>query len=329
MTFLWPQNLWILLVLAPLAGAYAWWAGRGRAAALSSAGLHLIEESLRSQGAGRHFPPLLMVLALAALLAAIARPSVVVALPTARPTLILAMDVSGSMQADDVAPTRLDAAKAAARDFARALPQGARIGIVQFSDGAWLTLPPTADREAVIAATETLQPQTGTAIGYGILASLQALFPRERFAIEEESASAGASVPPSSPDPGSAIVLLTDGQNTEGPAPGDAARLAAQRGVRIYTIGIGTPVGHISPGPAADVPVSIDEDSLKMIASLAGGEYFYASTAPDLERIYSDLGAKLVLAKDKVEITALFCAFGALVLVASALLSVLRHGRIA
>ena len=182
-----------------------------------------------------------------------------------------------------------------------------------------------------MAAIGWLQPQMGTAMGQGILESLQALFPRERIKLEEASASTGSSSPRSraaKPDPGVAIVLLTDGQNTEGPSPMDAALLAAQLGVRIYTVGIGTPAGLIRRGLTSAMPVGIDPDALKSIASVTRGEYFYARTAPDLSRIYSSLGAKLVLEKSAVEISALFCALGALALCASAGLSVLRHGRV-
>jgi Ca-activated chloride channel family protein len=336
MAFLWPHNLWLLLALAPLGAAYAWRMRKGRLAALASPLRQLIEEAGAARGLGRYLPTVLFAFALGVLLAAIARPSVVVALPTARPTVLLAIDVSGSMQADDVAPSRLGAAKAAARELLRTLPRQARVGIVGFTDGAYLVQAPTPDREALARAIDSLQPQSGTAIGYGILAALKALFPEERFELskekEEESASAGASAPaPLSrpPDFSSAIILLTDGQNTEGPEPEEAARLAAQRGIRIYTVGIGTTAGHLYRGPAADLPVGIDEGSLRLIASATGAEYFYATSAPDLRRIYAALGSKLVMERSQVEITALFCALGALVLASSALLSVLRSGRIA
>jgi Ca-activated chloride channel family protein len=206
---------------------------------------------------------------------------------------------------------------------------------VQFTDGASLVQPPTTDREALMAAIGALHPQMGTAIGQGILESLQALFPQERIKLEDTSASAGASSAkpprprPAEPDAAVAIVLLTDGQNTEGPSPTEAALLAAQKGVRVYTVGIGTPVGLIRQGSmGAGLPVGIDEDALKGIASLTRAEYFYARTAPDLTRIYSSLGAKLALERNAVEISALFCALGALALCASAGLSALRSGRI-
>lgn len=327
MSFIWPHGLWLLLVLPALVGGAAWLA-RERARRIEPAAKELLEQAGRTRGLERWLPRLLLACALGLLLAAVARPSVVVALATASPTVILAIDVSGSMQADDIAPSRLGAAKAAARDFARALPEGARVGIVVFSDGAYLTLAPTANREAVIAATETLEPQLGTAIGYAILVSLGALFPQERFEVGQESASVGAGAPPAGADSGTAIVLLTDGQNTQGPSPADAALLAAQKGVRIYTVGIGTPAGRIHRGANDGLPVGIDEDALRTIATVTRAEYFYARTAPDLTRIYSSLGAKLALQKNAVEISALFCALGALALCASAGLSALRCGRV-
>lgn len=336
MAFLWPHNLLLLVLLGPLAGAYAWRTRRAHAAKLAPALRGLFDEAIASEGFGRYGPPILFAVALSMLIAAVARPSMVIALPTARPTVILALDVSGSMQAEDIPPTRLGAAQAAARDFARALPPEARVGLVEFTDGAMLVQRPTTDREGLMAAIASLQPKMGTAIGQGILESLQALFPEERIVLEDASASAGATVAPAAPkrpgpaepDPSMAIVLLTDGQNTEGPSPTEAALLAARRGVRIYTVGIGTPSGLIRRGAATGLPVGIDEDALRKIASLTRAEYFYARTAPDLSRIYSSLGAKLALERSAVEISALFCALGALALCASAGLSVLRHGRV-
>lgn len=332
MKFLWPQALWLLLALPALAMAGAQLV-RTRLRRIDPAARALVK-STQPPGMGRYLPMLLLACALALLLAAVARPSIVVPLPTARPTVILALDVSGSMQAADIPPTRLRAAQAAARAFARALPPEARIGLVEFTDGAMLIQRPSTDRGALMAAIDTLRPQMGTAIGLGIVESLQALFPEERMAGWEAGASAGASAAPArrprpaEPDASVAIVLLTDGQNTEGPPPAEAAALAAQRGVRVYTVGIGTPSGLIHRGETSMLPVGIDEDALRTIAKLTRAEYFNARTAPDLSRIYSALGAKLALEKNAVEISALFCALGALALCAGAGLSVARHGRI-
>jgi Ca-activated chloride channel family protein len=336
-TFLWPHNLWLLVMVPFLAAAYAW---RARAAPARIPAGRLMREALHLRGPGRHVPPALFGVALAMLLAAMALPETVLTLPTARPTVILAIDVSGSMQADDVEPTRLGAAQAAAREFARTLPADARIGIVSFTDNAGMVQPPTADRERVLAAIDTLQPQLGTAIGRGILESLKALLPEGHFDLED--ASVGSSQP--TPSGGSsrsalasslgfsgagAIVLLTDGQNTDGPSPVEAALLAAEEGVRIYTVGVGTPDGRIYRGLASSLAVGIDESALRMIASLTKGEYFYASTALDLKKVYAGLGSRLVLEQNHIEVTALFCALGALVLAAGGLLSLLWFGRLA
>ncbi|MBV8033165.1 MAG: VWA domain-containing protein [Betaproteobacteria bacterium] len=329
MSFLSPQHLWILLVLPALAGAYAWQARRGRPAPFLAPGG-------RWQRAWRHVPPALFALALGALLVATCRPVATLTVPASTRTVVLAIDISGSMQADDVEPTRLEAAKAAARSFLRDLPADTRVGVVAFTDTAQIVQRPTENRESIGEALRVLQPQQGTAIGSGILVSLKAIFPEGPMDLDGEldGASAGPSRPrgaataPSPQAPG-AVILLTDGQNTDGPSPVEAALLAAKHGVRIYTIGVGTNSGRIYPGIASAVPVGIDEGALKMIAKVTGGDFFYATSAPDLAQVYSTLQAKFVLSRRNLEITALFCAAGALMLVASGLLSVLWTGRIA
>jgi Ca-activated chloride channel family protein len=320
-TFLWPHGLWLLLVLALLAALYVRRTKRSGKVVQVWPGLL---QDMRREGVQRHLPVVLLVIAFCVLCAASARPSMSVERPTAQRTIVLAIDTSGSMQADDIAPSRIGAAQAAARELASRLPEGARLGIVEFRDGARVLLAPSRDREAALQAINSLHPQMGTAIGLGILTSLAALFPDERFELKP-----GQPAEQSPIDRSRAIVLLTDGQNTEGPEPLEVARLAAQHGVRIYTIGIGTPDGAVYRGLITATPVGIDERTLASIAVLTHAEYFYASTAPDLQRIYSELGAKIVLEKSSLEITALFCALGALLLVAGALLSVSRSGRIA
>ncbi len=347
MTFLWPQNLWLLLALPIVVAAYLWLLARRKKTALRSAGLSLVKEAIGpAQRLRRHVPPLLFLLALAAMLLAVARPAATVTLPSQHETVVLAMDVSGSMRAEDVEPNRLAAAQAAARSFVNAQPGGTRIGIVAFAGAAQITQPPTASRDDVLAAIDSLQLQQATAIGSGILVSLKALFPDAQFDLQsphgrrmasaDASASTGASASgrpsPKPVAPGSyssaAIILLTDGQSTTGPNPIDAARLAAERGVRVFTVGVGTANGQIVRGEGWSMRVGLDEESLKTIADLTRGEYFYAGNALDLKKIYQTLNSKLVLEKKETEITALFAAAAAALALVSAVLSLLWFSRI-
>ena len=325
MSFLWPHSLWLLLLLPAAIAARRW----ARTAAILPRGLQPA-----APGAARHAPPALFVLAMALLLTATARPTAVVLMPTEGRTVILAIDVSGSMGAEDVAPNRLDAAKAAAREFVVALPVSARIGVVAFSDEAVLVQPPVPERDEVLAAIDTLQIENGTAIGRAIFVSLQAAFPDVRLENDSlESAAAGSTVPrepASRPDADAAVavILLTDGQNSMGPHPMDVAPLAAERGVRVYTIGVGTPYGEIRDQRGFSAMVGIDEDTLFKIAKLTGGDYFYASSALDLGNVYKRLSSKVVLARVQTEVTALLTAGAALLATLSAALSLLWFGRV-
>jgi Ca-activated chloride channel homolog len=326
MSFLWPHSLWLLLLVPATAAAYRL---LRKTSVITHRGLEF-----SAAGLGRHVPPALFAVAMVLLLTATARPTAVVLAPVEGRTVILAIDVSGSMSADDVKPTRLDAAKAAARDFVTSLPVSARIGVVAFSDEAALVQAPVAEREEVLAAIDALQLQNGTAIGRGMLASLRAVYPEVELDYESlESAAAGSTVPQPvqarlSTDASVAVILLTDGQNSNGPHPMDVAPLAAERGVRIYTVGVGTPYGEIRDARGFSAVVGIDEDSLFRIAGLTGGEYFYASTAPDLAGIYKRLSSKVVLARVQTEISALLCAAAALTASLSAFLSLIWFGRV-
>jgi Ca-activated chloride channel homolog len=301
MSFLWPQSLWLLLLVPAFVAGYRSLLKAKRAAAARHPGL-----VPATRGFARHIPPALFVAAMVLLLTATARPTALLVMPSEARTVLLAIDVSGSMRADDVWPTRLAAAQAAARVFVNALPPSARIGVVAFSDEAELVQPPRADRDNVLNVIASLQPQHGTAIGRGILASLEAI----------------------DPDVPAAIIVLTDGQNSHGIDPTDAARLAAARGVRIYTVGVGTTYGHISHERGWRQVVGIDEDVLMGVAEMTGAEYFYASSAPELYAVYASLGSKVVLTRIRTEITALVCAVAALAAIVSAAMSLVWFGRV-
>ena len=339
-----------MLALVPvMVGLYVLILRQRKKSALAFSNFALVKEALgKRTGWRRHLPPLLLLGALTLMLLALARPATTVTLPTQHETVILAIDVSGSMRADDVQPTRLAAAQAAARAFIKDTPSSTRIGVVSFAGNAALVQPPTRNRDAVYAAIEQLQLQNATAIGSGILASLKALFPDQDFDGKGQqlraglgsAAAGGSSSPlgarpkrePKPVPPGSyksaAVILLTDGQSTTGPDPVDAARLAAQRGVRVFTVGVGTPDGQILTGEGWSIRVRLDEDALKVIADLTRGEYFFAGNAPDLKRIYQSLNAKLVMERKRTEVTALFTAVAASLTLLAAALSLMWFNRI-
>jgi Ca-activated chloride channel family protein len=347
-TFLWPQMLWLLAAVPLVVLAYFWLLRRKKQVALRYASLGLVRGAM---GAGqrfrRHVPPLLFLLALIVMIGGIARPAAVVTLPSSHETVILAMDVSGSMRAGDVEPNRITAAQNAAKAFVNDQPSSARIGIVTFAGTAALVQPPTQNREDLIAAIDRMQLQRATAIGSGILVSLKAIFPDVEFDLRGSNPRPEAQrnsrsldkksdkkdkddqkpVPPGSYN-AAAIILLTDGQTTTGPDPIEAARMAADRGVRVFTVGVGTPNGEVIGFEGWSMRVRLDEDTLKTIANITRGEYFYAGTAVDLKKIYQDLNTKLVFEKKETEITALFAAVATVLAVIAAMLSLMWFNRI-
>jgi Ca-activated chloride channel family protein len=347
-TFLWPDMLWFAAALPVLVVAYLLVLRRQKKLAVRYASLALVKGAL---GTGsrirRHLPPLLFLFALAALVVAMARPAAVVTLPTHEETIILAIDVSGSMRAEDVKPNRLIAAQNAAKAFVRDQPRSVRIGVVSFAGTAAVVQAPTDNHDDIVAAIDRFQLQRATAIGSGLLVSLATLFPKEGIDVEAPELSASAPATQGAPIdkaakpgtakpkpvapgsyPSAAIILLTDGQSTMGPDPVDAARVAAAHGVRVFTVGVGTPDGEIMSFDGWRMRVRLDEETLKTIANLTRGEYFYAGDANELRKIYEGLNARYVLEKKAAEVTALFAAAGALLAVGAALLSLFWFHRI-
>jgi Ca-activated chloride channel family protein len=338
--------LWLLLIVPALVAGYFFLLRRKKQAALRYASLSMVKEAM---GAGqrlrRHIPPLVFLIALIAMIIAIARPAAVITLPSQQRTIILAMDVSGSMRATDVQPNRISAAQAAAKAFVAEQPSNVRIGVVSFAGTASVVQPPTQNREDIVAAIDRFQLQRATAIGSGIIVSLATIFPDAGIDISaliyDRNAPRGipldqfgkAEKPAFKPvPPGSytsaAIILLTDGQRTTGPDSLEAARMAADRGVRVFTVGIGTKGGETIGFDGWSMRVRLDEETLKAIAKMTDGEYFYAGTATDLKKVYESLNARLVLEKKDMEISALFSAAAAVAALVSALLSLLWFSRI-
>ena len=344
MNFLWPEFLWLLLTLPLLAGIYIWTLRRKKKLALRYASLSIVKEAMgRGHSWRRHVPPILFLLALFAMLLAAARPLATITLPSRQQTLILAMDVSGSMRATDVKPNRIEAAQAAAKSFIAELPRHVRVGIVAFAGSAQVTQLPTVNRDDLNAAIDSFQLQRGTATGNGIMMSLATLFPDAGIDIAALGPRDGARplrADPAKPppkeftpvEPGSynsaAIIMLTDGQRTTGVDPLDAAKMAAERGVRVYTVGIGTVDGETIGFEGWSMRVRLDEETLKSVAQRTQAEYFYAGTAADLKKVYETLSSRLTVEKKETEVSGLFALVGAVLALLSATLSLWWLGRI-
>ncbi len=348
MSFLWPEFLWLLALIPALVGLYVLAMRRKKRLAVRYASLSMVRDALGiGQRVRRHIPPFLFLIGLALMIVAIARPTAVVRLPTQHETVILAMDVSGSMRAVDVKPTRLAAAQEAARAFINDQPGNVRIGIVSFAGTAAVVQPPTDNREDLLAAIDRFELQRATAIGSGLLVSLKSIFPDVEFDLRAsnphvkkdnphgtaiDEVKKPAKEPPQPVPPGSyksaVIILLTDGQTTTGPDPIESAKMVAERGVRVYTVGVGTVQGEVIGWEGWSMRVRLDEDSLKQIANVTRGEYFYAGTATDLKNIYKSMNSKMELTKQQTEITALFVAGAMVFVVIGAGLSLMWFNRL-
>ena len=344
MQYLWPEVLWLLLLAPALAAAYVAVLRRSRPAALRYPDLDVVRLALPGRAWRRHVPPAIFLAGLVCALLACARPTAFITLPSQQRVVILAIDVSLSMRASDVEPDRITAAKAAARAFIRDLPGDVRLGIVSFAGTAALVQAPTGDKDDLVAAVDRLQLDRQTAIGSGIVMSLAALFPDEGLDLEAlvlatRGAGGEARTPPGKAaqkkfvpvPPGSngnaAVILLTDGRRTTGLLPADAARLAAERGIKVYTVGFGTPEGGTAPLDGYSIFMAFDEEALRTIADITKAEYFHAATGAELLKVYEGLSSKLVLNRSRTEVTFLFGAAAALLMALSAALSLLWFNR--
>jgi Ca-activated chloride channel family protein len=336
MNFIWPIML-LSLVLVPLfIGIYILMQQRRRKLSANFSKLGLAAGGNGSQpGVRRHIPMAFYTLGLALLAVGLARPQAVVALPKQEGTVILAFDVSGSMAADDMKPTRMDAAKAAAADFLKKQPIFVQVGVVAFSDNGLSVQVPTNDPASIQAAIERLRPQTGTSVGQGILASLNAIDVSNAGAAPGEVYSNLLLTPAPTPTPvphgtytPAVIILLSDGENNERPDPLQAAQSAADRGVRIFTVGIGSPTGTTVHVNGFSLHTQLDEDLLKQISETTGGKYFNAQSTQELINIYDHLDTQLVNKPEKTELTSLFAGTSILVMLIGGLFSLLWFSRL-
>jgi Ca-activated chloride channel family protein len=296
-----PQAFFFLLLLPIIAGLYVIMQMQRQRYAVRYASVSLLREAVGAgPGVRRHIPAALYLCALAAMVVAMARPKGVVDNSVDTGTVILAIDVSGSMWADDVSPNRMEATKKAAKAFVDKEPKGVQIGIVSFSDFGILSQAPTTDKNAVNKAIARLQPQRGTNIGGGLQAALDAIYegsdtPRPANSQAQSpfapvqptptpSSSAGSSQPPAA-----TIVLVSDGQSNTGPPPLKVADEAVAAGIKVYTVGIGTPEGTVVRIQGRSQFTRLDEETLRGIADATGGKYLNAQTDKDLAKVYDDL----------------------------------------
>jgi len=343
-SFLWPHNLWWMLALPLLVALYLWLLRRGKRTALRLPSL-AVARAAAGRPWRRHVPPALMLGALALLGLALARPTAPVTLPWAKTTIMLAIDISRSMRVADVKPTRMVAAQEAAKAFLAEMPRHIEVGLVTFAGTAQVAQQATIDRAALVGAIDAIQMQLGTAIGNGLVLCLAELFPDHGIDLAEMTFGArraGRSlddkakppprqvkpVPPGSYDAG-AIILLTDGRRTTGVDTVEAAKMAADRGVRVHVVGLGTPDGHAGWGDGMAIYLQLDETTLRQVAAITGGEYHHAASAEALRSVYQNLGSQLQMKTRDTELTALLAGAAAALLLAGAALSVLWFGRVA
>ena len=332
MTFVWPPMLLAVLIV-PLGVIVARRIDdrrRQRMAALSGQGW---------SGGGRNsrlldrLPGVLTVAAFVMLAVALARPQATISLPRIEGTVVLTFDVSGSMAADDVTPSRMEAAKVAAKSIVDRRPQGVVVGVVAFSDSGLSIQTPTNDQAAVLQAIDRLGPARGTSLGQGILASLGAIAQAESDTpagyYSNRSAAPTDSPPPVAPGSHDAaeIVLFSDGENNERPEPLAAAQTAADLGIRIQTIGVGTAAGTTLDLDGFRVQTQLDEDLLRQIADVTTGAYQPAAEL-DPGAVYTTLAQRLVARDEALEITALVAGAGLVLLIVAGVTSLARSGRL-
>ena len=327
MSFIWP---WVLVSLLALPVCIFWYVRLQRkrtrdAASLGTIGV-LREGAAMLAGKRRHIPPVIFLIAVALLALASARPELTLPLPRMEGTVMLAFDVSSSMAADDVEPTRMDAAKLVAKSLIDRRPSSARIGVVAFGEGGLVVQPPIDDDEALKATIDRLVPYSGTSLGRGILTALNVVSPESGFNSAEPAPVDGAA--PRSAFAPAIIVLLTDGENTDPPDPIEAAQMAIKRGVRVFTVGLGTEGGTTIEIEGFNLSTQLNEPVLREIALLTEGVYFRIEDVADVPSVYEKLETEFVVESREVEVTSAFGGVSALLLLVGGALSLLWFGRV-
>jgi Ca-activated chloride channel homolog len=351
MSFLSPDNLWLLLIVPCAVLAYALVLRRRKRDAVRYGNFGMLKQAIGTSGRiRRHIPPTLFLLALTLMILGVARPSAVLKLTSHKSTVIMVLDVSGSMKATDIKPTRIEAMQHAAKDFISQQPKDVNIGIVAFAGSAFLIQTPTTDHVSLNAAIDGLKVQRRTAVGSAILTALAALFPEEDFNLGPNSVGDSdgralgdplgggrplgeqAKVKPVPVAPGSdqsaVVILLTDGATNAGADPIEAARQAANHGVRVFTVGFGTAEGAIVEFGGWGMRAQLDEEALKSIADITRAQYYRAGSGQDLQAVYKILSKSVVRETKKTEITSYFAAAAALIALLSAGLSLWWFSRV-
>jgi len=335
MSFIWSSLLYLLLIVPLLLWLYFRSQRQRHDLAARYGSMGVVNASAQnSVGGRRHIPAFIFLVALTVLIMSVARPQAEVSLPKLEGTVILTFDVSGSMAADDLKPTRMEAAKVAATEFVNKQPSNVLIGVVAFSDGGLSIQPPTNDKTQTLETIYRLVPRRGTSLGNGILVSLNTIVVSagDPPFLSGNIASAPDSATPDSAlqgwYPSAVIVLLSDGENNQNPDPVAAADLAADLGVRIYTIGIGSTQGATLEVEGFTVFSQLDEELLQSVSYNTGGQYYKAANEADLARIYRDLEPKLSLKTENIEVTSLFAGAGLLLFLVAGALSLLWFGRV-
>jgi Ca-activated chloride channel family protein len=346
MDFLWSDFLFLLLLLPVIVGVYVLALRRRRRSGVRYSSLALVREAAPgSSRVRRHLPVVLLLAAFGGLVVALSRPVVVLAVPTNQTTIILTIDVSGSMCSSDIPPSRLEAAEAAAAAFIDSQSTGTRFGIVAFSGFAEVVQTPTNDKAVLLSALQSLATGRRTGIGDGILASIDAISEIDPAVAKSQTDTSTGTPPVPVPHGDYApdiVVLLTDGVNNTGTAPLDAAQQAADRGVKVFTIGFGTANGGaLSPtcapqfqgrepnggagafgggggggggfgGGGGNFPRGIDEATLKQIADITGAKYYPAESATQLNGVFQSLPTNLITKHEATEVSVVFAGLGAL-----------------
>jgi Ca-activated chloride channel family protein len=328
MSFQSPSRLVALLVVPALVAAYvAARKGRDRrAAALAAEGLASAPVEGRASRR-RHLPFALLVVALVVLIVGLARPSATIRTPRREGTVIVTVDVSNSMAATDITPSRFAAAKAAAEAFVRQQAPAVQVGVVAFGNGAVIVQPPTTVHTDAVAAIDHLSLGGGTSVGQALLTSLDAIAGKQLTIDESQLGSDAASLNIGYYG-GASIVLFSDGENTGGPDPATMAQVASVAGVRVHTIGVGTPAGAVVQISGFSVATALDAATLQQIASTTNGSYHSASDAGGLDAVSKSIDLRFKIVSRREEVTGLFAAAGAVLLLIAAAASVLWSGRV-
>jgi Ca-activated chloride channel family protein len=314
-----PRLAILFVLLLPLVVGYLVAQRRRRKFALRYASVELVRGTHRGRAWRRHIPAMLFLASLAILIVGLMKPAVLVREPSDEGIVIVTLDVSASMWATDMYPSRMEAAKEAAQLFVNELPEKMRIGVVSFSETSYLNQVPTTNRESVLNAIKKLEPRSGTAIGNGLLTSLDAVY--GAMGSELPRVQKGFYAP-------AVIVLLTDGENTDGIDPLEVLNQAIIHGVRVYTIGIGSPESVTIKRGSAAIQARLDEATLKQIAQMTDAKYYNASTEKDLRAVYQNLTTQLITRIQPHDISFIFIALAFLLGVMALAFSVIWSNRL-